>query len=320
MRRRPGGSGSQTACLDDPIRRSSQLPTERLQPLGARRAWTAANAIAIHAWSRQVRGRRVGVEFRSQPGRRRFLQLRFSDCARHLAARRGVSESQSGGPHQQRGAGSRRLPGAAADPIRRHLSGVGNTARPAVSLCPGSSLQVLRRLERHHRSAWSRRIWPVVRRHRDRRQVQCAVRRPPQSLRPGRAWLRRDPDRNTERRFETLAAVHGSVGEDEYRRRTAGREAVPYTELLVNVGYKHVGDPSRGLEVQYVDSSRTEPGEFLVGPPQEVKLDLHDQLAFSTGLSLPAFAIMRQQVWFIGEFDYTRYIASGYRSNAWCIP
>ncbi len=84
-----------------------------------------------------------------------------------------------------------------------------------------------------------------------------------------------------------------------------------YTELLVNVGYKHVGDPSRGLEVQYVDSSRTEPGEFLVGPPQEVKLDLHDQLAFSMGLSLPAFAIMRQQVWFIGEFDYTRYIASG---------
>ena len=39
---------------------------------------------------------------------------------------------------------------------------------------------------------------------------------------------------------------------------------------LVNVGYKQVGDPDRGLRVQFVDSSRTDAG-FLVGPPQEIE-------------------------------------------------
>jgi hypothetical protein len=34
------------------------------------------------------------------------------------------------------------------------------------------------------------------------------------------------------------------------------------TELLFNVGYKFVGDPDRGLRIQYVDSSKTSPKNF----------------------------------------------------------
>ena len=84
----------------------------------------------------------------------------------------------------------------------------------------------------------------------------------------------------------------------------------PITELLVNAGYKHVGDPDRGIRLQFVDSSRTDAG-FLVGQPMETKLDLHDRLDFSVGASFPAFVIVRQQVWLLTEFDYTRYIGHG---------
>jgi hypothetical protein len=82
------------------------------------------------------------------------------------------------------------------------------------------------------------------------------------------------------------------------------------TELLVNVGYKHVGDPDRGIRIQYVDSSRTDAG-FLVGQPEEIKLDLHDRLDLAAGASFPVFAIMQRQVWLLTEFNYTRYIGHG---------
>ena len=84
----------------------------------------------------------------------------------------------------------------------------------------------------------------------------------------------------------------------------------PITELLVNVGYKHVGDPDRGIRIQYVDSSRTDAG-FLVEQPEEIKLDLHDRLDLAVGASFPAFAIMQRQVWLLTEFNYTRYIGHG---------
>ncbi len=83
------------------------------------------------------------------------------------------------------------------------------------------------------------------------------------------------------------------------------------TEVLLNIGYKHVGDPDQGMRIQFVDSSQTDPGAFVVGPPQDVKLDLRDQLGLSVGASFPVFAILRQQVWLLSEFGYTRYIASG---------
>lgn len=83
------------------------------------------------------------------------------------------------------------------------------------------------------------------------------------------------------------------------------------TELLFNVGYKLVGDPDRGLRVQYVDSSKTSPEEFLVGQPVETKLNLHDQVFLTGGTSLPAFLVLGHQVWLLGEFTYTRYVGSG---------
>ena len=82
------------------------------------------------------------------------------------------------------------------------------------------------------------------------------------------------------------------------------------TQLLINVGYTHVGDPDRGLRVQFVDSSRTDAG-FLVGAPQEVPLDLRDRLELGAGAAFPVFAIVRQQVWLLTEFDYMRYIGHG---------
>ncbi len=82
------------------------------------------------------------------------------------------------------------------------------------------------------------------------------------------------------------------------------------TELLMNVGYRHVGDPYRGIRLQYVDSSRTDAG-FLVGPTQEIRLDLHDRLKVSAGGSFPVFAIKQRQVFLVTEFDYTRYIGHG---------
>ena len=84
----------------------------------------------------------------------------------------------------------------------------------------------------------------------------------------------------------------------------------PVTELLMNVGYKHVGDPDRGIRLQFVDSSR--PGDgFLVGAPQEIKLDLHDRLEVGVGAAFAAFAIKAQQLWLVTEFDYMRYIGHG---------
>jgi hypothetical protein len=83
------------------------------------------------------------------------------------------------------------------------------------------------------------------------------------------------------------------------------------TELLVNVGYKFVGDPDRGLRVQYVDSSGTSPEEFLVGEPVETKLNLYDQVFLTAGTSVPAFSAWGHQAWLLGEFTYTRYLGSG---------
>ena len=82
-------------------------------------------------------------------------------------------------------------------------------------------------------------------------------------------------------------------------------------ELIVNVGYEHVGDPDRGLRVQLVDSSKLGTPGFLVGAPIETGLDLHDQLSFTSGTSLRAFNVNGMQFWMIGEISYTRYVAGG---------
>ncbi|BCS34993.1 hypothetical protein TBR22_A42190 [Luteitalea sp. TBR-22] len=83
------------------------------------------------------------------------------------------------------------------------------------------------------------------------------------------------------------------------------------TELMVNVGYRRVGDPDRGIRLQYIDSSKSAGAGFLVGSPVEIALDLHDRLEVGAGAAIPLFAIQRGQVWMVSEFSYLRYVGGG---------
>ena len=103
----------------------------------------------------------------------------------------------------------------------------------------------------------------------------------------------------------------GFSGEVNFRLDFLFAKKFWVTELLANVGYKRVGDPDRGLRVQYVDSSRIDTDEFLVGEPVEVGLDLRDHLLVNAGLSLPAFSVNGHTAWLIAELGYTRYVGSG---------
>ncbi|MFC2172970.1 hypothetical protein ACFLU6_10125 [Acidobacteriota bacterium] len=118
-----------------------------------------------------------------------------------------------------------------------------------------------------------------------------------------------DPERVTPA-WRHLTGVSGEprIGFDLLLSKMFGK-----TEILANIGYKHVGDPSRGLRIQYVDSSAGNPEDFLVGEPIEMKLDLKDVLNLNAGVTVPAFKLWREQVWAIGEFSYERYIGSGTR-------
>ena len=107
-----------------------------------------------------------------------------------------------------------------------------------------------------------------------------------------------------------MARAGRSLGKTDISFDLLAAKRFPVTELLMNVGYKHVGDPDRGIRLQFVDSSRTGDG-FLVGAPQDIKLDLHDWLEVGVGAAFPAFAIKAQQLWLVTEFDYMRYIGHG---------
>src|SRR5262245_48908647 len=84
-------------------------------------------------------------------------------------------------------------------------------------------------------------------------------------------------------------------------------------EILLNAGYKHLGDPDEGLRVQLVDSSQWGTPGFVVGPPVESKLNLKDQLILNAGTSMRAFDVNGMQFWLLGELGYTRYMGRGTR-------
>jgi hypothetical protein len=107
-----------------------------------------------------------------------------------------------------------------------------------------------------------------------------------------------------------LAGVSGKTdaGADLLFAKIVGR-----AELLLNAAYEHVGDPDRGLRIQYVDSSKLGTPGFLLGAAVETKLDLRDELMFTAGSAIPAFAINGLHFWLLGELSYTRYIAGATR-------
>ena len=115
------------------------------------------------------------------------------------------------------------------------------------------------------------------------------------------------PDYNTFR-WRHYAGVSGEVdyGFDVLVAKTVGR-----AELLFNGGYKKLGDPDRGLIVQFVDSSATTAENFLVGAPIEMGLDLRDQVFLAAGLSIRAFDIGIVPVWFMAEYSSTLYVGGG---------
>lgn len=115
------------------------------------------------------------------------------------------------------------------------------------------------------------------------------------------------PDYNTYA-WRHYAGVSGEVdyGFDVLFAKKAGR-----SELLFNGGYKKLGDPDRGLIVQYVDSSATSAEDFLVGESIEMGLDLRDQVFLAAGISIRAFDIGIVPVWFMAEYSSTLYVGGG---------
>jgi hypothetical protein len=105
--------------------------------------------------------------------------------------------------------------------------------------------------------------------------------------------------------------VAGSSGKHNVGGGLLVARRVQATEIIANVDYRRVGDPDRGLRVQYVDSSQWGTPAFVVGPAIETKLDLHDQLTVTAGTSLRAFNLKGLQFWLLGEFGYLRYVGGG---------
>jgi len=108
--------------------------------------------------------------------------------------------------------------------------------------------------------------------------------------------------------WRDLAGVSGEIdfGFEFLFARTWKR-----TEILANAGYKRVGDPERGLRMQWVDSSQTDPAGFLVGEPVDFGLDLPDELRLSAGLTVPAFRLpLNWQWWALAEFNHKRFVGS----------
>jgi hypothetical protein len=107
--------------------------------------------------------------------------------------------------------------------------------------------------------------------------------------------------------FRHLAGVSGKInyGGDLLFSRTwkAG-------EFVANFGYKQTGNPERGLRVQMVDSSQTDPSKFLVGDAVNLPLELSNELRFSAGYSVPFFHYYKSYWWLITEFNGTRFVGS----------
>ena len=112
----------------------------------------------------------------------------------------------------------------------------------------------------------------------------------------------------------------GVSGERDYGFDLLVAKNLGSAELLANVGYKKIGDPNRGIRVQFVNSAFDDAERFLVGKPLEAKLDLKDQALLGAGINLPLFKYWEQHAYFVGEFSYLRYIGNGTQVERFVHP
>jgi len=107
--------------------------------------------------------------------------------------------------------------------------------------------------------------------------------------------------------FRNVAGVSGKVnyGGDLLFARTWRTG-----EFVANLGYKQTGNPDRGLRIQIVDSSQTDPGKFLIGDPVSLPLVLSNEVRFSAGYSVPIFHWYKSYWWLITEFNHTHFVGS----------
>jgi len=110
--------------------------------------------------------------------------------------------------------------------------------------------------------------------------------------------------------YPAFRRVNGASGEVNFGGDFLFSRTWKSSEFLANVGYKQTGNPDRGLRVQMVDSSQTDPARFLVGDPVEMPLKLSNELRISTGWTVPLFHYYKAYWWFIAEFNHTHYVGS----------
>jgi len=119
------------------------------------------------------------------------------------------------------------------------------------------------------------------------------------------------PTETPEYNSSNWAKLAGVSGESNWGFDLMFSKAAGRAEFLVNAGYKWTGDPSRGLRVQTVDSSKDTSDEFLVGEPVEIGLTLRNQVPFTFGVNLRVFHIGVYPVYFMGEFTHLAYVGGG---------
>jgi len=110
--------------------------------------------------------------------------------------------------------------------------------------------------------------------------------------------------------YPAFRNVNGASGEVNFGGDFLFGRKWKASEFLANIGYKQTGNPYRGLRIQMVDSSQSDPARFLLGSPENVPLDLSNELRFSTGWSVPMFHFYKAYWWLVAEFNHTRYIGS----------
>jgi len=133
--------------------------------------------------------------------------------------------------------------------------------------------------------------------------------------RPGyKTWARRPFVPNLVDRPElTWRKKAGTSGEKDFGFDVLLSKLIRRAELLANVGYKRVGDPETGFRIHLVNSGASTPQDFVVAPPVEFKLNLHDELRIVADASVPVVAVGPIRWRVVGEFFHLRYVGSGTR-------